>query len=227
MPANKDFKRLVRSRMEKTGEAYTAARAHLLTTKQQAPSPTRPSADYATLAGMSDTVIKEKTGCNWERWVKALDSAGAHTWPHRDIARHVREEFGIPGWWSQSVTVGYERIKGLRAIGQRRDGGFEVNKTKTFPVPLARLYRAWSDARTRKRWLPVELTVRKATANKGMRITWPDQSSVVLDFTSKGAGKSLVAVQHGKLADQAVATRMKAFWTERLSDLGVLLTPGG
>src|SRR2546422_3956023 len=30
MPTNKDFKRLVRARMQKTGEAYTAARAHLL-----------------------------------------------------------------------------------------------------------------------------------------------------------------------------------------------------
>jgi hypothetical protein len=30
MPTQKDFKRLVRARMAKTGEAYTAARAQLL-----------------------------------------------------------------------------------------------------------------------------------------------------------------------------------------------------
>ena len=30
MPVNKDFKRLVRARMRKTGESYTAARARLL-----------------------------------------------------------------------------------------------------------------------------------------------------------------------------------------------------
>ena len=29
MPRNKDLKRLVRARMQKTGEAYTAARAHI------------------------------------------------------------------------------------------------------------------------------------------------------------------------------------------------------
>ena len=29
MPTDKDFKRLVRARMGKTGEAYTTARAHL------------------------------------------------------------------------------------------------------------------------------------------------------------------------------------------------------
>jgi hypothetical protein len=30
MPINKDFKKLVRARMSKTGESYTAARAQLL-----------------------------------------------------------------------------------------------------------------------------------------------------------------------------------------------------
>ena len=55
----------------------------------------------------------------------------------------------MPGWWAQAVTVCYERIKGLRAVGQRRDGSFEANKSRTFSVPLVRLYRAFHDARTR------------------------------------------------------------------------------
>src|SRR2546422_2768146 len=62
------------------------------------------------------------------------------------------------------------RSKGLRAIGQRRDGAFEATKSKVFAVPLARLYRAFSDTRTRARWLPnVDLTVRTATRNKSDR----------------------------------------------------------
>jgi len=224
MPTNKDFKRVVRARMDKSGEAYTTARTHLLTKKHNPSAPT--SADYATLAGMSDGVIKQKTGCDWTRWVKALDQVEAHTWPHREIARYVHDKFKLPGWWCQSVTVGYERIKGLRAIGQRRDGGFEASKSKTFAVPLTRLYRAWSDARTRARWLPgVAATVRTAVRNKSMRITWPDQTSVQVYFMSKGRGKSQVAVQHEKLAGQPAATQMRAYWTERLSELGTLLTP--
>ena len=55
----------------------------------------------------------------------------------------------VADWWCQTVTVGYERIKGLRVVGQRRDGGFEASKSKTFTARLTRLYRAWSDARTR------------------------------------------------------------------------------
>ncbi len=115
MPTNKDFKRLVRGRMQKTGESYTAARAHLFT---KPPSPT--PLDYAAITGMGDAVLKAKTGCTWERWVKALDRVAAHTWPHGKIADYVHDKYKVPGWWTQAVTVGYERIKGLRGIGQRR-----------------------------------------------------------------------------------------------------------
>jgi hypothetical protein len=225
MPTNKDFKRLVRGRMQKTGEAYTTARAHLL--KQKPAAAVRPAAiDYAKLAGRSDAVLKEKTGCTWERWVKALDRAQAYTWSHREIAIYVHEKYKIPGWWAQTVTVGYERIKGLRAIGQRRDGSFEASKSRTFAVPLVRLYRAFHDSRTRARWLPgVDLTVRTATRGKSMRITWPDRTSVEVGFSSRGTAKSQVAVQHGKLPNRAAQTRVKQYWAERLDALGQVLAP--
>jgi hypothetical protein len=229
MPANKDFKRLVRGRMQKTGESYTAARAHLLTQKPAAtPAAARPSAavDYAKLAGRSDAIIKERTGCSWERWVKALDYAQAYTWTHREIAQHVHQKYKVPGWWAQAVTVGYERIKGLRAVGQRRDGSFEASKSRTFSVPLVRLYRAFHDARTRAQWLPgVNLTVRTATRGKSMRITWPDRTSVAVGFSGRGEGKSQVAVQHEKLADRAAQVRMRQYWAERLDALGQVLVP--
>jgi hypothetical protein len=223
MPANKDFKRLVRGRMQKTGEAYTTARAHLLQQKPTAAaSPSRRPApsEYARIAGRSDAILKERTGCTWERWVKALDRAKAYTWSHREIAKHVQDRYKTPGWWAQTVTVGYERIKGLRAVGQRRDGSYEANKSKTFAVPLARLYRAFHEKRTRDRWLPgVDLKVRTATRGKSMRITWPDQTLLVVGFLRTGTGKSQVAVQHEKLPDRDSAARMKQYWTERLSAL--------
>ena len=225
MPTNKDFKRLVRARMRKTGEAYTTARAQLLNKKHvPAPAPVATTADYATLAGRSDAAVKAQTGCTWERWVKALDRVAAHTWPHRRIAQYVHEKYKVPGWWAQTVTVGYERIKGLRAIGQRRDGAFEATRSKVFAVPLPRLYRAFSDTRTRARWLPnVDLTVRTATRNKSMRITWPDSTSVQLGFSRKGVSKAQVQIQHGKLPDRAASTRTKQYWAERLDALGNVL----
>jgi hypothetical protein len=223
MPANKDFKRLVRGRMQKTGEAYTTAHAHLL--RQKPPTTTsssrRPApSEYAGIAGRSDAILKERTGCTWERWVKALDRAKAYTWPHGKIAKYVQDRYKTNGWWAQTVTVGYERIKGLRAVGQRRDGSYEANKSKTFAASLERLYRAFSDKRTRERWLPgVDLKIRTATRGKSMRITWPDQTSLVVGFLRTGTGKSQVAVQHGKLPNRDSAARMKQYWADRLSAL--------
>lgn len=226
MTANKDFKRIVRARMRKTGESYTAARIHLLK-KRDAPTPSPTPiapAHYAALAGYSDVVVKAKTGCNWERWVKALDYKQAHTWSHGEIAQYVHKTYKIPGWWSQMVTVGYERIKGLRVIGQRRDGGFNATKSKVVAAPVSRLYRAWRDARLRARWLPdVSPVIRTATRNRSMRVAWPDGTRVDVGFLAKGRAKSQVAIQHGRLPDRAAVTRTKAYWAERLTSLAEVL----
>lgn len=221
MPRNKDLKRLIRSRMQKTGESYTAARAQLL--EKRNPSRTPPP-DLAALAGMSDEAVRAKTGCAWDKWVRVLDAVDASSMPHREIARYVREQFDVSAWWAQTVTVGYERIKSLREIGQRRSGTYEVNKSKTLPVPIAQLYRAFSTARTRKRWLPdVKLTVRKATPEKSMRITWEDATSVEVYFAAKGEKKSQVTVQHRKLASKADKEKMKGYWADRLAALAEVL----
>jgi hypothetical protein len=262
MPKQKDLKRVVRSRMRKTGESYTSARLHVLGKRDataakkgtaQKPAATKLAAkkaaakpaartstakkpakakqapvDYAALAGLSDETIAAKTGCSWERWVGHLDHWGAADKPHREIADHVHEKFGVPGWWAQTVTVGYERIKGLRAIGQRRGGAFETSKSKTVAVPVERLFAAVADEKERKRWLPgVALTVRKASPYKSIRIDWDDRTLVVAGFAPKGPDKSMVAIQHSKLPDGARAAELKRFWGERLDALATQLAGAG
>jgi hypothetical protein len=221
MPSNKDLKRLVRARMLKTGEAYTAARTHIVTR----PKPPSRSIDYAALAGISDEKVKAKTGCTWERWVRALDRKGAEKMSHRDIAALVHDKYKIDGWWSQTVTVGYERIKGLRARGQRRDGTFEAGKSRTFDVPVNELFDAWSDARTRRRWLNgANVKVRTATAPKSMRLGWTDGSIIAVGFTAKGKSKSSVALAHTKIPDRETANQLKDYWSQRLDALGEVLS---
>ena len=232
MTSQKDFKRVVRARMGKTGESYTAARATLLrkpprTVAAPEPEPVPTAPDYAKLAGMSDSAIKAKTGCDWASWVFVLDYNKAQTWSHREIAEFVQEKYQVPDWWCQAVTVGYERIKGLRDIGQRRDGDYEANRSKTVAVPVRSLYRAFADGRIRKRWLPdVKLKVRKATPDKSVRITWPDDTSVEVWLTAKGSGKASVAVAHRKLATKADALRLKDWWGDRLETMAGVLTNG-
>lgn len=215
MPKQKDLKRLVRSRMEKTGEAYTAARAQLLKKNE-------PAANYAELGGMSDASVRKATGRTWAQWVGVLDRAGAAEKPHRDIAKHLFS-LGVPSWWSQMVTVGYERIRGLRARGQRRGGGYSASKSRTFNVSAATLFQAFFSARRRGKWLPVKIALRSATPHKRMRVTWDDGSIAVFEFTSKGKAKSSVAVGHLNLPDKPAADALKKTWAGYFDRLGQFL----
>jgi hypothetical protein len=221
MPTDKDLKRLVRRRMQKTGESYTSARANLQSKQKKEPSPDQ----YARLAGMTDEAVKAKTGCTWERWVRALDKVNATDMTHREIAKHIFEKYKVSGWWAQTVTVGYERIKGLREIGQRRGGTFEANKSKTIAAPLDKLYTAFSQKSQRHRWLgDVAFKIRKSKREKSMRVTWEDETSVEVYFNRKDNGKSQVSIQHCRLPSKAAATKMKEYWGARLDHLNRLLT---
>lgn len=214
MPRNKDLKRLVRARMQKTGEAYTAARAQLISRTTAAP-------DLAKLAGKSDAIVKERTGRDWKSWVRILDRHGAATMTHGDVVRIVNGKYGVDGWWAQTVTVGYERIRGKRATGQRLDGSYEASKSRTYGVPVATLFDAWADAGTRRRWLDApDAKVRTATAPKSMRLGWSDGTIVAVWFEPRGAAKSVVALAHTKLPDRETAGRMKQYWSDRLDALG-------
>lgn len=222
MPTDKDLKRRVRERMKKTGERYTSARSHVLKKKTAAKAPApKEKVDLASTAGMSDTAVSKKTGRTWKEWVTVLDRDGAAALSHKEIARHIQEAHEIPGWWAQTVTVGYERIRGLREKGQDCDGEFMVNKSKTFPVPISELWTAFG---RRKLWLDEpKLRVTKSTPNKSVRIKWSDGTRVEAYFWEKGAAKSQVQLQHRKLPSPAEAARLRSFWTERLGALGSLL----
>jgi hypothetical protein len=215
MPRQKDLKRLVRSRMQKTGEAYTAARLRIL--KQASPPP-----DVARLAGMSDSAVSSKTGRTWAEWVRILDAAGAAAMPHREIAKHVAS-LGTPSWWTQMVTVGYERIRGLRAKGQLRGGSYQVSRSRTFPVPVETLFDAFANARRRRRWLPVRVTVRTARPHRSLRMNWEGGTLALFGFTAKGSAKSAVAVEHQKLPDRAAADALRKSWDEYFDRLGRIL----
>ena len=220
MTKDKDFKRHVRARMEKTGESYAAARAHLLA-KTPPPLPD----DYESLAGMRDDAVRTSTGRSWPEWTAILDRAGAAGWKHGEIAAWLADEHRVPGWWTQMVTVGYERLRGLRDKGQRRGGGYDVNKSKTVRVPVGQLWRAFADESVRARWLPdEELTIRTATEPKTMRTRLAGDAPLDVYFEAKGDSKATVALQLRDLPDRDAADRARALWGARLEALAELVT---
>ncbi len=221
MTARKTFKKRVRARSAKTGESYITARRQVI---QQAKPADDLDPDYlAKVAGMSNEAVAKKTGKAWNKWVAVLDAAQADQMKHPEIAKYLHERHKLPPWWAQMVTVGYERVRGLRAVHEKADG-FAVNKSKTIAVPISGLFEAWNDETNRKAWLDEELTVTKSTPHKSMRIAWGDgRTRVDVYFYAKGEGKSQISLQHRKLKDGKEAESYKAFWGEKLQDLKQIL----
>ncbi len=100
--------------------------------------------DAEILAGVSSAAVQRATGKTWAEWLAILDAVGARQMAHPDIALYLSREQGVPDWWCQMVTVGYEQARGLRAVHQKTDG-FTANASKTIGVPVARLFAAWTD----------------------------------------------------------------------------------
>jgi uncharacterized protein YndB with AHSA1/START domain len=213
MTRQRSFKRLVRSRMEKTGESYTTARAVLL--RADTPAEDGGTAWFAT----SDDRIRERTGRGWEQWFDLLDDWGALEMSHRDIARQVAAELGIDplAWNAQAVTKSYERTRQGKLAGEHEDG-FTVNVSRTMAASPATVFDAFTDETSRAAWLPgAPLRTRTATAPKTAHFDWADDGSRVhVYFHEKGDDKTTVTVQHARLADADVADATKVAWRERL-----------
>ena len=202
MTSQQSFKRRIRSRMEKTGESYTAARANLLPD---------PEPEYEPQ--FSDEAVRRNTGRGYSEWFAALDEWGAAERPHGKIARWLSDEYGIPGWWCQNVTVEYERARGLRPVLGDRDGTYNASASKTVAVPVERLFEAFAG-----RW--PELRERTAQPPRSARFDWDDCATrVVVTFNPKSDAKSTVAVSHERIADPDTAGRLKEMWRERLAEL--------
>ncbi len=218
MTEDKTFKRRVRERMSKTGESYTTARGHVIQKRErERAASTRPAtADDRA----SDASLQRSTGKTWDEWFAILDAWGARERKHTEIARYVNEELGVPGWWAQSVTVGYEQARGMR-LKYERPTGFSITASKTIAVPIGVLFDAFVDDVERKGWLPAgEMSLRTAQPGRSARFDWGDGSTRVnVGFTDKGPSKSVIALEHERLADADEAETMKAMWKERLAAL--------
>lgn len=169
---------------------------------------------------MSDEAVKAKTGKKWDQWFAILDKAGATKMSHQDIVKFLNSKHDVGPWWQQMVTATYEHARGMRQQHEK-PGGYQISVSRTVNAPLANLYKAVANKKSRSLWLSEDgLGVRKATANKSMRITWKDgKSSLEINFYPKGNGKSQVVVQHSKLPDAKSAARMKTFWSKALDRL--------
>jgi uncharacterized protein YndB with AHSA1/START domain len=198
--------------------------------------PTRRSGD----AAISDEAVAARTGKGWKAWFALLDRWGASGKGHTETARHLREAHGLGPWWSQMVTVAYERERGLRVVGQRsRDFGVDVQRTVA--VAPARAWAAFTDSKVLARWLGPgarveprvggrlragslgEGEIRALVPGERLRCAWSAPgiapgSSVEVTFAPKGRSRVAVRVGHTLKAGSDCAP-MKLRWTEAMEAL--------
>jgi len=213
MTAQESFKRRIRARMAKTGERYGAARRALISQAIRTDGRA-----WVSQPETSDEAVRAATGCGWDEWCATIDDHPVRERGHTAIAAHVRD-LGIDAWWAQSVTVGYERIRGLRLPYQNHDGTFTASRTKTITVDAATLRAVLLDDTERAVLFPAfETGLRSRPASKNVRLSI-GASMVEIALAPAAGERTKVTVAHSRLATADEVTIWKQFWTDWIDNL--------
>ena len=173
--------------------------------------------------GISDAAVKARTGKGWASWFATLDRAGAAQLPHREIAQILARRHRVPGWWSQMVTVEYERARGLRTRHQTTSG-YSVAISRTLPTRLPQLYAVTTQAGERRKWFPGgTFEPSSQTRNKYFRGRWKQSARLEIGFYARQPGKSQIAVQVSHLAKKSDVEPVRRSWKAALARLQNLL----
>ncbi len=199
----------------------------------------------ATQPRISDAAVQKATGKNWAEWFALLDGEGAEALPHKLIARLLHDKGYIAsGWWRQTVTVEYERVRGLRSVGETASAGFEIGVQKSLPLTPAQAWNLLTEPEGRALWLgtvpdlrwekraayaTAEGTrgeVRSFTPGKLVRLTWqplhfPAPSTLQVSLTPSGA-KTALRFHQEKLDSAETREEMRAHWRKVLEKLAKL-----
>lgn len=242
------LKTVIRARAAKTGERYTTARRHVLNALQARTSPVRAAVvpieapPAAPLKGsISNAKSIERTGYDLTHWFDVLDRFDAVKKGHTAAARHLNKTYGVDGWYSQGITVSYERARGVRAVNQRTSGEYEVSVSKVVPVAIEAAIAAFEHKRRRSTWATkADPALAKALAagldaagSKGFvlkpkghaicRYKW-DGTLVELYIEPRNGGKSSVVVRHAKLLSKEMLDERRAQWRAALGSLAAYLS---
>lgn len=192
---------------------------------KQAPAKRKPApkarAKAASKTGggaMSDAALKAKTGRTWDQWFTLLDKAGAAKMTHGAIAKLVATRHKIPGWWAQSVTVGYERARGLRKVNETL-AGFRTGVSRTLDAGMDAAFGAWDNAKTRAALLKEKVDLSTRNPGKNLRFAWK-VGRVEVRFVVKSPKKTQVTVDHTGLKSESQVDKFKTQWSETMDKLG-------
>ena len=196
--------------MEKTGERYGAARRNLIERTADG------GRQWVAEPDMADETLRDATGRGWDEWCDIIDA-----WPGKDdghtaIATYVHDELGVAGWWAQTVTVGYERISGLRLLYQQPDGTFSANKSRTVTADADLIRQMLLEDGDRADLFPgLETELRSRPTSKTLRIgIGPGTAQIALEPQDDDRVK--VSIAHDKLPSAAAVEEWKDYWSDWL-----------
>ena len=236
----KKFKKKIRARARRTGERYTAARRQVLAArvKRRASAstaePQTAPRQNLTRGAVSEAKVLERTGQPLGHWFAVLDAFDAKAKGHTAAARHLGEAHGVDGWYSQGITVAYERLHGLRALNQRPTGDYEVSVSKVVPATPLAVAEAFNDASHRERWLVGQdqtIATGLRAAGKPMAVVkdgaaarlrcnaGAGTSTVAIHVDAKPNGRASVVAQVMKLAKPEDVEERRAAWRAALESL--------
>jgi len=178
--------------------------------------------------GIGSAAVAKATGKNWREWFALMDRGGCAAMDHRQIVAFLNSRHNVGPWWQQMITVGYEQARGRRLRHQRPDG-YEISANKTLNVSATVAYMWWSIHKCRAKWLgDLDIAIHKKTPSKSLRITWNASGStpvksIAVGLYPRGQDRTVMSIQHGRLASAADARKMKSFWTARLGRLEQLI----
>lgn len=231
------LKKQIRARAAKTGESYTAARRqHLRRAAPAAPPPV----SRASAGGLSDERCRSATGRSLADWYGVLDAFGALSRGHTDAARHLREEHGVAPWYSQAITVAYERTRGARAPNQKASGMFEVAVTRILPASQDEALSALAERARRRAWLAAVDPALARALEAGLRERGftrrrsgtahlhyrSGRTRVAIDVDALPDGRSRVAVTSARLESPDAVAEARGAWRAALDGLKRHLGPG-
>ena len=174
-------------------------------------------------------------------WFHLLDA-----WPdkekgHAAMAKWLRDEHGQSLWWSQMITVLYERARGMRKVYERADG-FATGVTRRIEASPQRAWDAIARGENWMHWLSsgarVDFRVggRYSTPDgaagriasirplKRVRLTWEHSkfsrgSYVIFELSAISGGKVTVGITHARIGSDEELKRLKKWWGEALNRL--------
>lgn len=221
MTTQESFKRRIRTRMAQTGERYGAARRALLTKAVDTPT----SSGWVAKPEQTDATVRTATGRSWDEWVALIDSGPGRRAGHTAIATWLREHHNVDGWWAQGVTVGYERITGIRLPGQMPDGTFTISRSRTLELEVDAFRMLLADDADRDALFPGYVTTpRSRPGVKAPRFALTDtdtgQPAGTLQLSLDPLSDRVrLTVTHSGLPSPAACDAAKELWSGWLAAL--------